>query len=74
MSEWAVMEGGGSPAGEACGRKMVGAKWAGPEGVGLSLCCQRGVSGGFSAEKQHGEAGGLDQAFERLCGWQQGTS
>lgn len=51
--EWAVMEGGGSRAGGTCGRKKVGAEWAGMEGVGLSLCCQRGVSEGFSAEKWH---------------------
>lgn len=53
--------------------KLVGAEWAGMEGVGLSLCCQMGFSGGFSAEKQRGEAEGLDQAFERLRGWHQGT-
>ena len=46
--EWAVMEGGGPQAGEACGRRMVGAL----EGGELSLCRQRGASQGFSAERQ----------------------
>ena len=64
----------GLQAREAHRKEMLGARWAGMGETSLSLCCQRQVSEGFSAEKQCGEAGRIDQAFGRLCGWHQGTS